>query len=210
MNCFLMINGRLFRSDKVPLEGFVKTLFGIPTHTNMRPHKQKALLLGHIKKKHMNNEFLTILKSLCVGSDSPEFTKRLRKMGDLKMKNGFLTSYHQRCFEQAVEKLDKNNNVLMSAVYLLTADFRLWKQSRSYVEKDRICFGAFKPINCTENGYTVYCAAKDVYLGTKHFSLSDLADKNLISPFLFELLCTAMAIKRYGVEVLEKAKRGQK
>lgn len=43
-------------------------------YRHTRIYKQKALLLGHIKKKPMNNEFLTILKSLCVGSDSPEFT----------------------------------------------------------------------------------------------------------------------------------------
>ena len=35
MNYFLMINGRLFQSDAVPFEGFVKTLFGIPTHKNI-------------------------------------------------------------------------------------------------------------------------------------------------------------------------------
>ena len=120
------------------------------------------------------------------------------------MKNGFMNKHHQKRFDQAVTLLDMNNSVQMSAVYLLTADYKLWKQSKRFVEKNRICFGAFTPSDCTETGYSAYCAAKDIYLGTKHFTLSDLADKELITPKLFELLCNAMSIKRYGIEVLDK------
>ena len=122
------------------------------------------------------------------------------------MKDGFMNKYHKSCFEQAISNIDRSNNVLVAAVYLLTADFRLWKQAKNHVEKNRICFGRFKPVNCTETGYTVYSAAKDIYLGTKHFTLSDLADKHLIPPKLFEVICIAMTIKRYGVKVLDRAK----
>ena len=122
------------------------------------------------------------------------------------MINGFINKYHQQSFEQAIERLNQKNDVLIAAVYLLTADYKIWKQVRRHVERDRICFGAFKPVGCTEIGYTVYCAAKDIYLGTKHFTLSDLADKKLITPHLFKTLCIAMTIKRYGIKILEKAK----
>ena len=127
-------------------------------------------------------------------------------VGDLTMKDGFMNKYHKSIFEQATAHIDTTNNVLVAAVYLLTADFKLWKQTKNHVEKNRICFGRFKPVNCTETGYTVYSAAKDIYLGTKHFTLSDLADKHLIPPKLFEVICIAMTIKRYGVKVLDRAK----
>ena len=153
-------------------------------------------------------DFDTLLQMLCVDSDSLKFNKRLRWIGDIEMNNGFINKYHQQSFEQAIEKLNQRNDVLIAAVYLLTADYRIWKQVRRHVEKDRICFGAFKPVGCTEIGYTVYCAAKDIYLGTKHFTLSDLADKKLITPHLFKTLCSAMAIKRYGIRVLDRAKEG--
>ena len=151
-------------------------------------------------------DFDSLLQMLCIDSDSLKFNKRLRWIGDIEMKNGFINKYHENSFEQVIHKLDTDNSVLISAVYLLTADYKIWKQARRHVERDRICFGAFKPVNCTENGYTVYCAAKDIYLGTKHFTLSDLADKKIITPHLFKVLCTAMTIKRYGIKVLEKAK----
>ena len=118
------------------------------------------------------------------------------------MKNSFLNKNHQLSFEQAIEKLNKSNSTLMAAVYLLTADYKLWKQSKKYVEKNRIRFDVFRPVGCTENGYALYCAAKDIYLDSKHFTLSDLADKNLILPKMFDVICTAVKIKRCGVDSL--------
>ena len=106
-------------------------------------------------------DFDSLLQMLCIDSDSLKFNKRLRWIGDIEMKNGFINKYHERCFEQVIHKLNTGNSVLISAVYLLTADYKIWKQARRHIERDRICFGAFKPVNCTENGYTVYCAAKD-------------------------------------------------
>ena len=53
-----------------------------------------------------------------------------------------------------------------------------------------------------EFGYTLYCAAKDIYTGSKHLNICDLADKDLIPPQLFELICNAMLIRRYGIAVL--------
>lgn len=203
MNYFLLINGQIYLSEKVPLEPFVKTLFGKPT--DIRPY-HNAVRQSCNKRCRLDYGLTAILNTLSDECDNQEFTERLKTMGVIKMKNGFLTKHHQRCFEQAIERIDKNNNVMMSAVYLLTADYKLWKQAKRFVEKNRICFGTFKPTDCTETGYTAFCAAKDVYLGLKHFTFSDLADKNLISPFLFELLCMAMAIKRYGVKILDIAK----
>ena len=46
----------------------------------------------------------------------------------------------------------------MSAVYLLTADSKLWKQCKKHIEGNRICFDAFKPVSCTEIGYTGFTA----------------------------------------------------
>ena len=119
------------------------------------------------------------------------------------MKNSFLNKNHQLSFEQAIEKLNKSDSTLMAAVYLLTADYKLWKKSKKYVEKNRIRFDAFKPVGCTEKGYTFYCAAQDVYLDSKHFTLSDLADKNLILPKMFDVICTAVKIKRCGADSLD-------
>ena len=89
--------------------------------------------------------------------------------------------------------------VWMAAIYLLTAEHKLWMQIKRFVERNEIKFDGFKPKDSTENGYTLLCCAKDLYLGTKHITISDLADTELVAPRMFALICNAMAIRRFGL-----------
>jgi hypothetical protein len=120
-----------------------------------------------------------------------------------------LNKHHQRRFELVMTKLNKDNLPLLSAVYLLTADRKLWIQAQRHIGKNRINFDQIKPFDCSEYGYPIYCAAKDVYLNTKHFTLHDLADHRLIPNDLFELLYTALIIKRKGINALAKSNMGE-
>ena len=95
----------------------------------------------------------------------------------------------------------------MAAIYLLTAEHRLWMQIKRFVEINEIKFGSFKPRDSSENGYTLLCCAKDLYLGTKHITISDLADTELIAPKMFALICNAMAIRRFGLGAIQYKER---
>ena len=75
----------------------------------------------------------------------------------------FRNEKHRLAFVEAIRKLDKKNFALMSALYLLTAEHKLWMQIRNYVERNKIKFERFKPKDSTENGYTLLCCAKDLY-----------------------------------------------
>ena len=55
-----------------------------------------------------------------------------------------------------------------------------------------------------ETGYTLYGGAKDLYFGTRSLCLNDLTDAEIISSEAYELIVTAMAIKRYGTNVLSQ------
>ncbi len=74
----------------------------------------------------------------------------------------FRNEKHRLAFVEAIRKLDKKNFALMSALYLLTAEHKLWMQIRNYVERNEIKFERFKPKDSTENGYTLLCCAKDL------------------------------------------------
>ena len=114
----------------------------------------------------------------------------------------FISEKHRLNFDEALsrlKRLDRNNYALMSAIYLLTADPRLWFQSKRFVENHGISFGKLRPKNCSEETYPLYCAAKDLYLGTKHITINDLADNKLINAKTFALICNAMAIRKFGL-----------
>lgn len=42
------------------------------------------------------------------------------------------------------------------------------------------------------DAYTLYVVAKDLYCGTKHITIRDLADKEIVSSQLFGMVCEAM------------------
>ena len=129
----------------------------------------------------------------------------------LKESEGKAVSYrnekHKAVFEEITAKMDKQNYALLSALYLLTADYRLWKIMKHHVQKNAVNFAGVSLKGIHENGYTLYCVAKDLYLGTKHLSVSDLADTELIRPQIFMLVCNAMAVRRFGMKAVRLAER---
>ena len=96
----------------------------------------------------------------------------------------------------------------MSALYLLTADFMLWHCVKYAVVNNAICFEQVRLHGTNTNSYPLFCAAKDLYLGTRNLTVSELADKSLVTPKVFGLICNAMAIRRFGLGALENMKRG--
>ena len=118
MNYFLLINGQIYLSEKVPLEPFVKTLSRKPT--DIRPY-HNAVRQSCNKRCHLDCGLTAILETLCDECDNQEFTERLKTMGVIKMKNGFLTKHHQRCFEQAIERIDNHISLQLMKHKLLLA-----------------------------------------------------------------------------------------
>lgn len=129
----------------------------------------------------------------------------------LKESEGKAVSYwnekHKAVFEEITAKMDKQNYALLSALYLLTADYRLWKIMKHHTQKNAVNFAGVSLKGIHENGYTLYCVAKDLYLGTKHLSVSDLADTELICSQIFMLVCNAMAVRRFGMKAVRLAER---
>lgn len=106
---------------------------------------------------------------------------------------------HKEIFDKAIEKKNENNYRLIAAIYLLTADNELWKAVKASIKKNGVDFDSIKLNAIHPKGYTLYCAAKDIYLGSKHLAVSDLMDMNLVTPKMFGVIINAMAIRRFGM-----------
>lgn len=120
----------------------------------------------------------------------------------------FKNEKHRMIFEEIIRKKDKKDYALMAALYLLTADLRLWNMAKHHMEKTTINFKEIKLKGIHESGYTLFCGAKDLYTGTRHLCIADLADAELIPPKLFGLFCNAMAIRRVGLRAVKSAESG--
>ena len=105
---------------------------------------------------------------------------------------------HQEIFENAIIKKNENNYALLAVVYLFTADNELWKETKDHVKKSKIEFENIKLKAIYSKGYILYCVAKDLYLGTGRVTISDITNRSLVDPKLYEVICNAMAIRRFG------------
>lgn len=84
-------------------------------------------------------------------------------------------------------------------MYLLTADEKLWEAAKSYIEKDEIVFENIRLKSSSESTYTLYCAVKDLYNGSRHLTIDDMADGGLIKNKVFSLIYNAILLKRNGL-----------
>lgn len=121
--------------------------------------------------------------------NNPLFQKRFQKYINESetIPMNFRNSKHSISFTDTIRKKNKKDYALMSALYLLTAEFALWQTAKRYATDNSIDFKSLQPAGISENGYTLFCAAKDLYLGTNYLTISDLADTQLIPPRMFAL-----------------------
>lgn len=158
------------------------------------PYMEERIIAGVVSHREALFEALSCIRY-------PAFIERLnqnlRESEDFKM--NFKNEAHRTVFTETVGKMDRKNYALMAALYLLTADNKLWYAAKRSVERNAVSFAAIRMNDIGEDGYTLFCCAKDLCLGTKHITVCDLADTELVSPKLFLLVCNAMAIRRFGL-----------
>ncbi len=114
----------------------------------------------------------------------------------------FKDERHKGVFTGVVKHMNRKDNRLMCGVYLLTADIKLWRKAKPYVSRSFIAINKIPTKVGTEIGYNLLCVAKDLMTGTKYLTAEDLANRSIISAKLFRIICTAMTIRRYGLEIL--------
>lgn len=88
-----------------------------------------------------------------------------------------------------------------AAVFLLSADEKLWDKVHRQVLDTGIYFDRIRLGGVTLDQYILFHAAKDVYNGTKHIRLSELTDRELIPDEVLRLIVNAFVIEKCGVDI---------
>ena len=109
--------------------------------------------------------------------------------------------HHQHTFEkEAVMRPESVSRALLAALYLLTADRNLWSQVRDHISLRRVYVEDMRPKNLTGTSYVFFASAKDILSGSRNIQLMEIADPALLSMKSYMILCTALAIRAFGVE----------
>lgn len=119
----------------------------------------------------------------------------------------FVTNRHKLDFKKHIRKVSKSNYKLIATIYLLTANWHLLRLSKRHMSNYDIDFESITLKDCNETSYILFCAAKDLYLGTRKLSIYDMCDEKLMPKKLFKVICTAMKIRRKGLSAIKYAMR---
>ena len=107
---------------------------------------------------------------------------------------------HREMFTLATKNKKGADYKYLAAVYLLTADKKLWSVSKGAVSVNKIAFSEINSAGLSLDAYTLLMTAKDFYTDSGNLTAADLANKDIVSPKLFAVICTAMSICRYGLK----------
>lgn len=139
--------------------------------------------------------------------DAAALTRRLKTIqkGNEGHEMLFRDAAHKRRFhslrsQQTVSAAD--SQPLMSALFLLSADDFLWQRSRNAIHAGRIDFPAINIRGISTASYAVYQTARDLYQGTRHITLSDLTDPEMVDDRLLRLLINSFLVRRHGLAAL--------
>lgn len=193
----------MFVFEEEPLRSLERMMQGIP---NFAPRGHGVIVSygpGDAAVERIfasQKEFQEILAGIRYPPLEQRVQKYQKESGGKRME--FRNDKHRTVFEEAVRRLGRGGNARLAALYLLTADHRLWMAARHACQDSRICFDKIRLKGSTEDGYALYCAARDLYLGTKSLTIREISDPGLIAPKTFALILNGMAIRRFGPGVL--------
>ena len=116
----------------------------------------------------------------------------------------FRNDNHGVLFEKEIRYHKGCSRKMTAALYLLTADSRLWHQAENHIGTNEIDIAAIKPKRLDAMAYVCFAVAKDIITGSKTVSITELADASMLSPRYFLVIQTAMLIRGYGLSAANR------
>ena len=110
---------------------------------------------------------------------------------------------HQQLFEKAIEDQSYFESKALATIYLLTADCRLWSQTRRFVSGNHIMFSRINLTDVSPSAYTLYAIARDLFCGNRKIAVEDVTDADVVPTGVFNVVCNALAVCRYGMDAVD-------
>lgn len=116
----------------------------------------------------------------------------------------FRNDNHGVTFEKEIKYHKGCSRRFAAALFLLTADTRLWLQAENHVGSHEIDIAAIKPRRLDGMAYVCYMLARDIITGSRTVAVTELADSDLMSPRYFMVIQTAMLIRGYELSAANR------
>ncbi|MGI6402888.1 MAG: hypothetical protein ACOX0K_01420 [Oscillospiraceae bacterium] len=154
-----------------------------------------------------NVSYSELLKECFRGMDHKSLQVRLQHLAAGFHGRWFQDACHRHRFELVDNSLrilsGRTPNHHIAALFLLTADEKLWQLCKNIVTGDTIGFESIKLCGISTDGYAFYQMARTLSTGQAKITVSELADGKLICNSMLAVMVDAILIARFGSGVLE-------
>ncbi len=124
-----------------------------------------------------------------------------------KIMSMFKNDKHKEIFNKQISLYKKQgyllSNRFTAALFVLTADSFIWKQSKYHIKPNAINFNEIDIRGIKTDAYLLFKVAKDFVNKTNKVSTSELADKLVTKEPLFKVIINGIIIARYGIDTVE-------
>lgn len=136
-----------------------------------------------------------------------QIPKKPRKAIMKFVSSAFRNDVHKSIFENTVSGYINRgynlSNSFIAAVFILSSDAFLWKQSKYKIEPNRIHFDNISIAGAKTGSYLLYKTAEDIATKCSNISISDICEKELTNNDSLVVILGAVYISRYGLHFLE-------
>lgn len=199
---------QLFRKELIYSESCKQCLYG-----KKRKEKCKWIECPYLKERIESKEIslLEMIAPIIYLTQDKIFVRRMMKLYK-EIKGGavsdmFRNEIHRKNFETVIAKYEKQGAVLtnrfFAALFLVTADSFLWRQTKEFVRPNVIDLSEVDIRGIDTDGYLLYKAAKDMMFKTSKVTASELADKMITNEKCFKAIMNAIIIARYGKDTIK-------
>ena len=114
---------------------------------------------------------------------------------------------HKQKFNVALKSFpfptNQMHNDFLCALFLITADNRLWQRAKRSITFNHIDFSKIILTGLGINGYTLCKCAEDLYSGTSYAELTDIGDSEIIDRKIYSVIKSALQMKRDGMRAIK-------
>ena len=148
-----------------------------------------------------------MMKYCFSGVENSTFHFRLQRIIDRtnKFQSCFINSGHRKRFHEGLSHTRRASSRLVAQIFLLSAYKELWDEVRKVLETDGIVYSALD-ISIQDmdiDPYPLVATALNLAYGSPYSNMEDLTDDEYVDIDLFQVICYAVVISNYGMDVIK-------
>lgn len=134
-----------------------------------------------------------------------QFRLRIAVEREAELRSCFFDTGHRKRFYGRLAYTRKVSKKFMAQIFLLSAYEPLWNKTKKVLERNCVVYSELEigAEGIYVNAHNLYLTTFDLKYGSAHSDLLDLSDDEVVDFDVFRMICYAVAISAFGLDVIK-------